>query len=360
MRKRPKFKSICNTKGLLNHLDLPLYFRFRNAKRCSVDLANLREHTSEPTLAGIKSFVASDALEFDRSDRHALGILILSHASGDTVDRRSNTDFGAPVDQVLIEGVGGGTAGKISRLLHQGLLSAHILGKVLGEIRSWIHLVQLDVPKGITRDLLARLLELRHNILDARTLAHEDIDTALFIHHLLEAGTLALDIDGELRDPNGMDVARLGCGGEGRHKGLLLEGLAVVLGSGGGQVSAVASHNLMKNEHARVGGTLGHYILKEDGTLLSGSVGTKGLVDGKDVIVNGLGHADDGDLSAVLLKEVLGQLSGLGVGIITANGVDDVHFVLKELLRRNLEGRFAFLAQTALDAVGDVGQLRQG
>ena len=329
-------------------------------RHISVDLTNLREHTSEPTLAGIKRFVASDAFEFDRPDGHALGIFVLSHASGDTFDRRSNADFGTPVDQILIKGIGSSAASKIAGLLNQGLLSANMLGKVLGKIRSRIHLVQLHMTKGVTGDLLARLLELRHNVLHARTLAHEDIDAALFIHHLLEASTLALNVDGELRDPDGMDVTRLGSGGEGRHKGLLLEGLAIVLGSGGSQVSAIASHDLMENQHAWVGGTFRHHILKEDGTLLSGRVGTKSLVDGEDVIVDGFGHADDGDLSAVLLEEVLGQLGGLGVGVVAANGVDDVHSVLDELLRRNLEGRFALFAQTALDAISDVCELRRG
>ena len=334
-----------------------LFYSNAQNHRNLVDLTDILEHILEPGLVGSKGLVSLDARKLDGPNRHALLILILSHATGGTINGSGNTNLGTSVDQVTVKAVCGGTAGKVSRLLHQSLLSTDQSGQVLGKVSAGIDLVELDMAKGIAGDLLAVLLHLGDNVLDAGALGKEDVDTALLIHDLLETGTLTLNINGKLRDPDGMDIARLCTGGEGRHKGLLLQSLAVVLGGGGGQVTTVTAHDLMQDQHAGIGGTLRHNILKEEGTLLSGRVGTKGLVDGEDVVVDGLGHADDDDFAAVLLEQILGQFGGLGVGIVAADGVDDIDLVLEELLGGNLQGRLALLAQTALDAVGHVGEL---
>ena len=336
-----------------------LFYSNTQNHRNLVDLTDGLEHILEPGLVGSEGLVSLDPLELNWPNRHALLIFVLSHAAGGTINGSGNTNLGTSIDQILVEVVSSGTAGKVSRLLYQSLLGTNQSGQVLGKVRTGIDLVELDMAKGIAGDLLPVLLHLGNNVLDAGSLGKEDVDAALLVHDLLETGTLALNVDGKLRDPNGMDIAGLGTGGEGRHKGLLLQSLAVVLGGGGGQVTTVTSHDLMEDQHAGIGGTLRHNILKEEGTLLSGRVGAKGLVDGKDVVVDGLGHADDDDRAAVLLEQILGQLGGLGVGVVTADGVDDIDLILEELLGGNLKGRLALLAQTALDAIGHVGELTE-
>lgn len=115
----------------------------------------------------------------------------------------------------------------------------------------------------------------------------------------------------------------------------------------------------MQNQHARVGSALGNDILVENGTLVSGSVGTKGLDNWVDVVVNRLGHANDNNLATVFGENVFGELSSLCVGVVTSNGVQAVDFVLNELLSGNFEGSFSFLNESAGEAVLNVCELRQ-
>ena len=50
-------------------------------------------------------------------------------------------------------------------------------------------------------------------------------------------------------------------------------------------------------------------------------------------------------------------MSGLGVGIVTPNGVNDVNAVLEQLLRSDFEGRGTGGHVPLFDAVFDVGEL---
>ena len=54
----------------------------------------------------------------------------------------------------------------------------------------------------------------------------------------------------------------------------------------------------MDDEHAGVGRGLIDDILEEDRALLGGGHGTQGELDGVDVVVDGLGKADDGKIVA--------------------------------------------------------------
>lgn len=54
----------------------------------------------------------------------------------------------------------------------------------------------------------------------------------------------------------------------------------------------------MDDEHAGVGRGLIDHILEEDGALLGGGHGTQGELDGVDVVVDGLGKTDDGEIVA--------------------------------------------------------------
>ena len=80
----------------------------------------------------------------------------------------------------------------------------------------------------------------------------------------------------------------------------------------------------MNDEHTWIGRALTDYVFEEEGTLLCGGIGTKGLYNWVDIVVNCLGHTNYHYLSAVLLEDVLRQFGSLGVCIITADGVDDL------------------------------------
>jgi hypothetical protein len=116
----------------------------------------------------------------------------------------------------------------------------------------------------------------------------------------------------------------------------------------------------MQNQHARIGRALVDHVLKERGAIGGGRVGTKRLLNGKDIVVNRLGHANDNDLATVRGEQVVRQMSGLCVGIVATDRVQDVDLVLQELLRRDFQGRLAFLDESALFAVVRVGELGVG
>jgi len=77
----------------------------------------------------------------------------------------------------------------------------------------------------------------------------------------------------------------------------------------------------MNDEHARIGRGFRNNIREELGSLFGGSIRTKGLNDGIDIIVNGFGHTNDHDLPAMLFENVFGELGSLSVGIISSDGV---------------------------------------
>ena len=60
----------------------------------------------------------------------------------------------------------------------------------------------------------------------------------------------------------------------------------------------------------------------------------------------------------MLFHQIIRQMSGLGVGIISTNRVDDVNAVLQQLLRADLERGAVSGAVTLLDAVLDIGKLK--
>ena len=74
----------------------------------------------------------------------------------------------------------------------------------------------------------------------------------------------------------------------------------------------------------------------EAGALLGGGPGAQGLADRDDVVVDGLGQADDGEL-VVVLVEVGGQVRCGGVGVVAADCVQDVDAVLAQLLGGKLQ-----------------------
>ena len=113
----------------------------------------------------------------------------------------------------------------------------------------------------------------------------------------------------------------------------------------------------MEDEHAWVGSTFQHDMVKKDSSLFGSCVGSKGLCNGIDIIVNCLGHANNHNLSTVLFQNVLRELCSLGVGVVSSNGVQHIDLVLKELLGSNFQRCLVVFAKAAGDAVFNVGEL---
>jgi len=101
---------------------------------------------------------------------------------------------------------------------------------------------------------------------------------------------------------------------------------------------------------------LGQHVLGEARRLLRGGLRAEALTDRHDVVVDGLGQSDDGELGA-LGAEVRRQVGRRGVGVVAADGVQDVHSV--GLQARGRDGECGVLGadEAALAAVGVVGEL---
>ena len=215
------------------------------------------------------------------------------------------------------------------------------------------------MAEGVALDLLAGRLQLGDDLGDAGALGQEDVDVALLVHDGLEALGLGRQVQLHLGQEDGVDVPALAGQAQGGRPLLGLQQLVVAAGGLGGEVAAVAAHALVDDEHARVGAVLADDVEGEAGALLGGGPGAQGLADRDDVVVDGLGQADDGEL-VVVLVEVGGQVRGGGVGVVAADGVQDVDAVLAQLLGGELQGVDALGDQAALDEVLGVGELDAG
>src|SRR5207245_1444675 len=104
--------------------------------------------------------------------------------------------------------------------------------------------------------------------IEAGTLADKQVDVALPVHQGAEALGLGLHVEGELRDIDGVDAVALL--GEADAGDPLLGGQAGLVGAGGGggEPAAVATHDLVDDEHARAGAEFGDDIGEETSALL--------------------------------------------------------------------------------------------
>mmetsp|Transcript_13874 Transcript_13874/g.22991 ORF Transcript_13874/g.22991 Transcript_13874/m.22991 type:complete len:296 (-) Transcript_13874:117-1004(-) len=225
--------------------------------------------------------------------------------------------------------------------------------KVVGRV----DLGQSHVAKGIAWDFFTSSLHFRHNLFDTRSFSEKDIDITKLVHDILQTSTLLGNIQRSFRDPNGVNIATVRGGGKTGDKLLQGESFAVGLGGSRRQVSGITTHALVQNEHARIGRGFGNDIFEKEGTLVGSRVGAKGLQDWVNVIVDSLGHANDNDLAAVFVQKVFGQVSGLGIGVVATDRVQDVDLVLHQLLGSNFEWSLVFLAQTTGNAILEVGKL---
>ncbi len=97
-------------------------------------------------------------------------------------------------------------------------------------------------------------------------------------------------------------------------------------------------------------------VLEEDRALFRRGHRAERLADRDDVVVDGLGQADDGQAVAVLLQ-VGGEVGGGGGGVVAADRVEDGDPVIAQSPRGDGERVLALLDEAALHRVGDVGKL---
>ena len=100
----------------------------------------------------------------------------------------------------------------------------------------------------------------------------------------------------------------------------------------------------------------GHDVLEELRTLLGGGPRAERLTDREDVVVDRLGQADHAHRVALLLKEG-GEVGGGRVRVVAADGVQNLHLVLDQLVRRDALRVLPLLDEATLDAVLDVREL---
>jgi hypothetical protein len=103
--------------------------------------------------------------------------------------------------------------------------------------------------------------------------------------------------------------------------------------------------------------TLIDNIGKKESALFGSGLRSKGLLNGIDVIVNGLGHANDHNFALMLLEQIVRKHGRLSIGIVAANGMQDVDLIFQELLGSDFERRAAFFHVATANAVGSVGEL---
>ena len=209
------------------------------------------------------------------------------------------------------------------------------------------------MAESVAGNDLAALLHLLDDVGDAGTLGYEDVDAVKLVHDLVEALGFGLEIDAGLGNVNGVDVLTAEREIESGEELRAAQHLTVVLSRLVGKPTAVAAHNLVNRESARIGAVLLNDIHEELRALFGGRPGAEGLLNRIYVIVDRLGKTDD-DKRIVVGREISREIGSRRVGIVTADGVEDVNAVLDELIGRDLERIFAFLYETALDAVLDV------
>ena len=321
-------------------------------------LAQVGHEVGEPLLGDVEGLGTGDAREGDRGELVVV-LLVLADDAGLAAQGAVDGQVAHLLDEGEVLGVGVGGTRVVAGLLDHDLLGADELGELLGEPLAGVDGVELDVAEGVALDLLAGRLQLGDDLGDAGALGQEDVDVALLVHDGLEALGLGGQVQLHLGQEDGVDVPALA--GQAERRGPLPGGQQLVVAAGrlGGEVAAVAAHALVDDEHARVGAVLADDVEGEAGALLGRGPGAQGLADRDDVVVDGLGQADDGEL-VVVLVEVGGQVGGGGVGVVATDGVQDVDAVLAQLLGGELQGVDALLHQAALDEVLGVGELDAG
>mmetsp|Transcript_3618 Transcript_3618/g.5733 ORF Transcript_3618/g.5733 Transcript_3618/m.5733 type:complete len:215 (-) Transcript_3618:289-933(-) len=141
-----------------------------------------------------------------------------------------------------------------------------------------------------------------------------------------------------------------------REEVLGLELVPVALGGAGCQPPAVASHNLVDDEHAGVSAVLVHNIPEEGSALIGGGPSPEGELDRVHVVVDCLGQAYHSQVIVIASQE-LSEISSCGVGIISSYRMQDADSILDQLVCRYLLRVFSLLGQTPLYAILHICEL---
>mmetsp|Transcript_34630 Transcript_34630/g.73721 ORF Transcript_34630/g.73721 Transcript_34630/m.73721 type:complete len:584 (-) Transcript_34630:630-2381(-) len=212
------------------------------------------------------------------------------------------------------------------------------------------------MAKSIPGQRLAASLLLGNDVLEASTLADEDVHIILLIHDGPQPCRLGMDVNRDLRDEDGVYVKAPLLETNARVEGLGRQAVAVNARGGSREIATTAAHDLVHDQHARVTTMFVDDVGEEFGALLRGRPRTKRLPQWADIVVDGLRQTDDREVIAARLQEDR-QVSRGCVGVVATNGVQDLHLVLDELVSSHLLRVFPLFHQAALDAILDVGQL---
>lgn len=239
--------------------------------------------------------------------------------------------------------------------MHEDLLGTKHFGELLPKPLARIDRIELDVTECIAGHVFACSRHFLDDGFNARAFGDEDVDAIVLVHDCLQSSGLGLDIQFHFGDEDRMNV--LASGGEADGVGPLevVEAPAVGIRCRRCEPTAVAAHHFVNDEHARVGVVLGDNVFEVLRAFFGGGPGAEALGDRKDIVVDGLRQADDGQ-GIVVLGEVGGEVGRGGVGVVTSDGVQHVNTVFGELLSSHLEWVFTFLDQAPLCAVCDIGQ----
>ena len=239
--------------------------------------------------------------------------------------------------------------------MHQRLLSADHLAELVREPFAWVDGVQLDVTERVARNFLSVGLHLFDDRFNARAFGNEDIDGIKFVQNSPQALSLGGYVDFHLGNEHAVNFKTIAIQSDFRQPFRVSEQFVVFKSGRRREPAAVAPHHFVDDEHARIGIVLIHHIAEEKSALFGGSPSAKRLLDRVNVVVDGLGQADDRQ-TVIVLGQKRRQIGCSRVGIVATNGVKNIHSVFDQLVRRDLLRVLAFLDQAALDAVFYIGE----
>ena len=259
-------------------------------------------------------------------------------------------------DEAQVIAIGGSSAGEVAALLHQCFFRTDQLGELLGKPRTDVDLVELHMPEGIAFNRFAARFHLGHDLFDAGAFGDEHIHAVLAIHGQFQALGLGLNVDRHFWNIDRIDVLVRTIEIEAGYKCQRVQAIAIGLGGGGRQPAAIATHDFVDDQHARIGALLIDDVLEILGAFFGGRPRTEGLLDGIHIVVDGLGQAHHRQF-IVVGGEVFGEVCRRGVGVVTAHRVQDGNAVFRQLIGSDFQRILTFFHQPTLHAVGDIRQL---
>ena len=193
------------------------------------------------------------------------------------------------------------------------------------------------MTEWVSWHLITGPLQLGQDRLQPSAFGDEDVDRADTIHLLFEASGLDLKIEDCFWDVDAVYVPSFSAEPDVGQPGSSVKPFPVGLCCGGREPSAAPSHDLMDQEHPRSGVVLADDVLCETRCLLGRRPGAERLAHGDDVVVDGLRQPDHSQRVAVAGEEC-GKIARGGVGVVAADGVQDVDAVGRQSISRGLQG----------------------